>query len=133
MHGGAAVPQPALLKIKSRGPSATVDPAAAYLQLYFGQTPKLFVGHHVGDGKFTSVSEHHLGSGEGFGAAAERVQPRLRKLQRVLAEIQGILRERAPQARLSLVCRKGSGTLQLMQGSEEGLFLPDAVLKRFDA
>ncbi|EKM49908.1 uncharacterized protein PHACADRAFT_201611, partial [Phanerochaete carnosa HHB-10118-sp] len=129
-HIGFAVPQPLLVKIKSRSQlsKGRFHLKDAYLQLYLGQIPALCLGIHNGNGVFTSIDEIRLDS-ERCSAAKEKVQPGLRKLRRLLEQIQSAVIERGQGAKLSLICQ--GGKLLLMQREPGDSFLPPTILKRF--
>ena len=126
---GREVPQTSLIKIKTRaqGKTGGFPGSAEYLQLLLGQTPTLYVGIHR-DGTFNSVKERGLNSPE-FAYSAEKVQPGLKKLRRLLEDIQRVAIQRGGKARLSLVCHKG--ILQIMQRSSEKSLLPGEIMQRF--
>lgn len=131
VRGGSEVPQASLIKVKTRvhTNSGGFPGAPEYLQLFFGQTPTILVGIH-NKGTFNNVKERKLESPE-FAYSAQKVQPGLRKLRRLLEKIQKIVLEKGKGAKLSLVCKKG--VLQIMERSGDQLLLPDSVLERFVA
>ena len=123
------MPQSSLLKIKSRSQSTKGNFLNdAYIQLYLGQMATLCTGIHDGKGVFTSIRERRLDADD-FGSVKEKVQPGLRKLRRLLEEIQSTVIERGQGAKLSLVCRDSE--LRLMQRASDESLLPLSLLVRF--
>lgn len=129
IHAGHEVPQASLIKIKTRaqGKTGGFPGSAEYLQLLLGQTPTLYVGIHQ-NGTFKSVKERALESPE-FAYSANKVQPGLKKLRRLLEDIRTVAVQRGKETRLSLVCRKG--VLQVMTRSGGESLLPGDILQRF--
>ena len=97
-----------------------------YLQLFFGQTPTLYLGVHV-DGTFDDIKQYTLETLEPKFAA--RVKPGLQKLRKVLETIRSIALARGREAKLSLVCVDGVLTLRERRSAQA--LLPDAILARF--
>jgi hypothetical protein len=130
IKGGSEVPQPSLIKIKSRSARnvVTFDWDAAYLQLFLGQTYNLHLGVHQ-RGTFESIRKANFESAE-MQQAAKRVQPVLKMLGRLLDEILYIAIEYGQKGRLSLVCK--SGQLTVHERKDEASFLPDDILERFE-
>ncbi|GJE92532.1 hypothetical protein PsYK624_086860 [Phanerochaete sordida] len=128
-HAGTEVAQSSLVKIKSRSRASKAQYLEnAYLQLLLGQLPELCLGVHDGSGVFDSINSIPLDS-ERFRNAREKARPALRKLRRLLEEIQSLVMQRGVGAQLSLVC--SGGELLLMQRTAEDALLPPVLMRRF--
>lgn len=128
-RAGQTVPQSSLVKLKSRSRARGSQYLAnSYLQLHLGQIPSLYIGVHDGNGTFDTVDILPCDSND-FDKAREKARAPLRRLRRLLEDIQSAVMERGPGAQLSLVCREGE--LLLMQREDDDALLPPALLKRF--
>lgn len=128
VHKGSEVPQSSLVKIKTRSVNnaKSFPRVMEYLQLFFGQTPTLYLGIHH-DGTLHDIRRYTLESLEPQFDA--RVKRGLQKLRKILQAIRDLAIERGQEARLSLVCE--DGVLKLMERHRSKSLLPDAVLARF--
>lgn len=130
IRAGTVAPQSSLVKVKTRSLRnyALFKWAQAYPQLLLGQTKTVMIGVHSA-GVFSETHTVELDSPK-LEEVARSVQPGLRKLRRLLGELQDRVMERGKEARLSLVCR--DGVLQLMERSSGRPLLPQEILERFE-
>ena len=131
IHAGQVVPQKALIKLKTRSQInvANFDWHNAYPQLFFGGCPTLHIGVHK-RGTFYEVRKKHLDDADLRGVARD-AQSALKRLREALGEVHNFAMANGKEARRSLVCR--GGNLQVMQRESADSFLPDDILRRFDA
>lgn len=127
LHEGSAVPQASLIELKTRKLNANTHRDKEFFQRYLGQIPTTINGFHT-DGTFTVVNKHDLGSDTSL-LRAEDVQFKLLKLKEVLKEVQRVIVELGPDARLSLVCK--DEFLCLLPRRDKSSLLPDRILQRF--
>lgn len=126
---GSAVAQSSLMELKTRWSTSKYSPFGdMYLRLLLGQVPTLCVGVHDGKGAFDAIDTIRLDSRR-FDHAREKEKPALRRLRRLLEEIQQVVMKRGPGAQLSLVCRDSE--LVLMQRAADDVLLPPELLTRF--
>lgn len=130
IRGGTVVPQPSLIKLKTRSERSRplIDWPFIYPQLALGQTPALIVGVH------SRGEVHTLRTTKLDAPALEdvrtEVQPRLRRLSKLLEEIWLVVAEIGKETRVSLLCRKG--VLSLVERTSGEDLLPQDVLERFE-
>lgn len=96
-----------------------------YLQLYFSQTPELFIGKQK-NGCFTEVSRKDMQS---LSYVGDNVQKRLRMLGKALHNIQALVAESGSAGRLSLIGRDKE--LLVFRRVASDSCLPNEYLKRF--
>lgn len=131
MRGGVEIPQSSLIKIKSRSARnvSKFDWTAAYIQLFLGQTPNLFIGIHRA-GMFYDVQKSTMESAE-MKVASETAQPALKKLRTLLEDIVFIALRHNTTGRLSLICKDEQ--LMIYERKSQSSFLPEEILDRFDS
>ena len=131
VRGGQVVPQAALIKLKTRidWKAAQFDWQNAYPQLFLGGCPTLHIGVHT-KGTFFEVRKKHLDDPDLRGVA-RTAQNGLKRLRAALGEVHNFAMANGKEARRSLVCRDGK--LEVMQRESADSFLPDEILRRFDA
>ncbi|KAK0199528.1 hypothetical protein DFS33DRAFT_1268355 [Desarmillaria ectypa] len=96
-----------------------------YLQMYFSQTPELFIGTQK-DGCFTDVQRRTI---ESLSYVGDNVQKRLRVLVKALHDIQALVGKFGSTGRLSLIGRNKE-LLVFKRLTSDGC-LPNEYLKRF--
>ncbi|KAK0448469.1 uncharacterized protein EV420DRAFT_1711802 [Desarmillaria tabescens] len=96
-----------------------------YLQMYFSQTPELFIGKQK-DGCFTDIQRKTI---ESLSYVGDNVQKRLRVLRKALHDIQALVSKFGSTGRLSLIGRDKD--LLVFERSTSDSCLPDEYLKRF--
>lgn len=96
-----------------------------FLQMYFSQTPELFIGTHK-DGCFTDVQRRTM---ESLSYVEENVQKKLRELGKALHDIQALVANSGSTGRLSLIGRDKE--LLVFERPTSDNCLPNKYLKRF--
>jgi hypothetical protein len=125
------VPQSSLLEITSRSIKRRSEPVNwtnDYPQLFFSATPYHFTGIHE-RGNFKEYQKRHTDDEE-FKQVYQDAQPALRKLVKVLKEIQGIVINAGQRVRLSLLYK--DGVVRVFEREDMTDCLPQAEMQSFD-
>jgi hypothetical protein len=126
---GTIARQEDLIELATRKKSGSLSWSDTFPHLLLSATPHHILAKHE-SGTFVSVVHRRLHDAT-FEHIADAVQPGLKKLRVLLKEIQDLLIARGPEARLSLVCRKGH--LEVFERSDRWSVLPSAALKKFES
>lgn len=120
------VDQERIVELKTRSEMSTFIPAEVYDQVFFSQTPHLFVGRHR-RGVFYEVKDHKL---EDMTSEKNGVESGMRKVGLVLHELKRLASQFTDKHRLmSLICQDGVLVLRARNG---GISLPSGLRDYFE-
>jgi hypothetical protein len=108
------VPQSSIIELATRAAHKEMDIDDIYPQLYFSQTPSLYVAKH-NRGTFFTVDEIALAS-ERVVRSAAKAEANMRRLRKILGEIVDLVKKSGDGVQLSLVCTDGALALFKQKG-----------------
>lgn len=122
---GGLVAQSAVVELSLMSKTAKFDRLTAYEQMFFSQTPSLFLSRHS-KGAFGSYEDVKLRE---MRVEEKKAQPTLHKLSAALDEIRDALKGMGPNAKASLVCKGGKLEMFERKGGVQGL--PEGLASAF--
>lgn len=135
IHGGAFIPhQSSIIEIKtcllSKMSSKKTE---SYPQLFFSQTPHLYVAGHTG-GMFSDIDKNDVSKGDLAGQHDTLLLKNgaLKRLIVALRRIQELVREEGKERRLTLVFEAKTLQVYLRTGGRGGGLLSEDVIARFE-
>lgn len=107
-------PQSSIIELATRAAHKEIDIDDIYPQLYFSQTPSLYVAKH-NRGTFFTVDKIALGS-ERVVRSAAKAEANMRRLRKILGEIVDLVKKSGDGVQLSLVYTDGALALFKQKG-----------------
>jgi hypothetical protein len=129
VSNGTLVPQDRLVELTTRSQKSfeTFNWADPYTQLYFSQTPHIYVAVHR-NGSFQSIHKKQLGEGDLKDIHTDQ-EKNLRRLRVLLGIIVNKVKEAGADKQMALLCRRGD--LKLHENLDSRSCLPDDHLALF--
>lgn len=136
IHEGAFISQSRLLELKTCPPAHTLrTKVKAYPQLFFSQTPHLYIGKHV-NGCFSEIMKNDVSAGDLKEQHDVLVRSGvLKSMVMALRHIQEFARKSGKEGNLALVFEEKALKVyerDVPKGASEG-FLPKRIMTRFEA
>ncbi|KAJ9611742.1 hypothetical protein H2200_004926 [Cladophialophora chaetospira] len=130
LNKGRVVPTSSIMEIKTRTARRKQKMDEVIPQLWFEQTPKIFVGYHV-SGKFEEIQKILMK--EEFQRWEESQQARLRQLVDLLKKLKEVVLRTKGQ-RCVVVCEMetNSTELRVYESTTKAAVLPDDIIKMHD-
>lgn len=121
--GGKVAPQSSIIEIKTRWSRSLYQVEDSFPQLFFSQTPHLFLGRHD-RGRFYEIIQHDLADLD-----QEKARRDLKKVVALLREVREVMLDEGRSKRLSLIY---SGKMLALYEHEGGLGLPEQLKAYFE-
>lgn len=134
IQGGILIPQSNILEIKSCAlQKILLKKSGTYPQLFFSQTPHLYIGGHV-HGVFSEIMKNDVSKGD-FARQHDALVKygALKKLIVALREIQELVRKKGKAGGLTLIFEKKTLRVYQRDAGSGGSLLPADILKRFNS
>lgn len=133
IHAGTLVPQSSILEIKSTIlENVSSIKSKSYTQLFFSQTPHLYIGGHV-SGQFRRILECSVTEGD-FEEQHDKLMKSgaLQKLVVALRRIQELVKKEGKGGRLALIFEEKRLRVYQRDAGSGGNSLPKDIVARFE-